>query len=199
MEQRNFYILIASVCVGLTAFWLTAYNVVRLGIDPIEYIERNTSSIIGEEDEEKIIVTIKGNVKDKVKLTLNDIKSDKYKQVTEVFEFKNSYGTEWSAEYTGATLLSILEEEDILESDSEKFLFIGSDGYGDDLKKLSLNLTEDYENQIILAYLREGVPLDAGEGPIRSIIDREPIQDLEEEGYYCSEYAVKDLEYVEIY
>ena len=114
------------------------------------------------------------------------------------FHFKNRHGTEWSTEYTGVTLYSILEEEEILEGDSERFLFISSDGYGYQLKKLPLNLTEDFKKQIILAYLREGVPLDASEGPIRSIIDRDVIKYLEPD-YYCSEYAVQDLEYVKIY
>jgi len=198
MQNRNFYILIASICVAITASWLTAYNVVRLGIDPIDYIQRNTTSIIEGDDEDRVLVTIEGNVKDEIKLTMRDIKSDKYKEITFDFEFKNSAGRVWNEEYTGVTLWSILVQENILESDSETFLFIGSDGHGEDLKKLSLNLTRDNSDKIILAYLNEGVPLEPGEGPIKSIIDRSVIIDLEPE-YYSSYYAVKDLEYVEIY
>ena len=26
METRNFYILVASICIGMTAFWLSLYN-----------------------------------------------------------------------------------------------------------------------------------------------------------------------------
>ena len=132
-ETRNFYILIAAFCIASTAFWLTAYNIVRLGIDPIEYIQESSNSIIlGEEpkeEEDEIVITFKGKVKEELKLSLDDLKSDKYKQITDDFDFRNSYGTEWTTEYTGVTLWSILVEEDILEDDAETFVFIGSDGY----------------------------------------------------------------------
>lgn len=199
METRNFYILVAAICVGLTAFWLTAYNVVRLGIDPIEYIQESTSGDYLEEEPEdlKTVVTIKGKVKEELRLSLSDLKSDKYKQVTDDFDFKNSYGTEWTAEYTGTTLWSILEAEDLLESDASTFVFIGRDGYESPVALSIEDIAKKYENKVILAYEIEGEPLSDDNGPVRSIIDRKVLEHLEPE-HYNSHFAVKDLKYVEI-
>ena len=89
MEIRNFYILIASICITTTAIWLSAYNIVRLGIDPIEYI-KSGGNVFEEDQDDDIVVTIRGNVKEELKLTLSDIKSSKYRQITDDFDFKNS-------------------------------------------------------------------------------------------------------------
>ena len=199
MDTRNFYILVAAICVGLTAFWLTAYNVVRLGIDPIEYIQENTSERFLEEepDDLKTVVTIKGKVNEELRLSLSELKSDKYRQVTDDFDFKNSYGTEWTAEYTGTTLWSILEAEGLLESDDLKFVFIGQDGYESTVALSIDDIAKKYETKVILAYEVEGEPLSDDNGPVRSIIDREVLKDLEPE-HYNSHFAIKDLKYVEI-
>ncbi len=199
MQTRNFNILIAAICVGLTTFWLTAYNIVRLGIDPIKYIQHNTSEAFSDEESEdsKTLITIKGKVKEDLRLSLSDLKSDKYRQVTDDFDFKNSYGTEWTTEYTGTTLWSILEAEGILESDDLTFIFIGQDGYESPVALSIEDIAKKYENKVILAYEVEGQPLTDDNGPVRSIIDREVIQYLEP-NHYNSQFAVKDLKYVEI-
>lgn len=199
METRNFKILVAAICIGLTAFWLTAYNIVRLGIDPIEYIQQNTSEAFSDEqsDDSKTVLTIKGKVKENLRLSLSDLKLDKYRQVTADFDFKNSYGTKWTAEYTGTTLWSILEAEGILESDDLTFIFIGQDGYESPVALSIEDIAKKYENKVILAYEVEGQSLTADNGPVRSIIDREVIQYLEP-NHYNSQFAVKDLKYVEI-
>ena len=199
METRNFYILVASICVGLTAFWLTAYNVVRLGIDPIAYIQKNTSNISLEEESEddKTVVWIIGEVKEELKLSIADLKSDKYNQVTDDFNFRNSYGTEWTDEYTGVTLWSILEAEGILESHASTFVFISQDGY-ESPEPLSIeDIAKNYEDQVIIAYEIEGELLSDDNGPVRSVIDHEVLEDLEPD-HYNSQFAVKNLKYIEI-
>lgn len=197
METRNFYILVASICVFLVAFWLTAYNVERLGINPIEYIQQNNlNSTSGEEGkDQKTIVTIRGKVTEELKLTLTDLKSDKYTQITADFNFKNSYGTEWTSKYTGATLWSILEG--ILKDDATTFVFIGEDGYESPVPLSIKDIAKAYENQVILAYELEGKLLSSDTGPVRSVIDREAIQNLEP-NYYNSQFSVKNLKYIEI-
>ncbi len=194
MQKRNFNILVASICIIITSVWLTAYNVVSMGIDPIEYIKNNNSTT-SEEDNE-IIITIKGNVKKELELTLSDIKSNKYKQITAVFNFKNSYGTESENEYTGTTLWSILITEGILNSDSSTFLFIGKDRYTSPTPLSIKDVAKDYENQVILAYEQNNVPI-TDDGPVRSVIDREVI-DAEAPGYPNSQFSVKNLKYIEI-
>jgi DMSO/TMAO reductase YedYZ molybdopterin-dependent catalytic subunit len=197
MEARNFYILVASICVFLVAFWLTAYNVVRLGIDPIEYIQQSSSSSTSDEEDEDLrtVIIIKGKVTEELRLSLTELKSDKYTQVTADFDFKNSYGTEWTSEYTGATLWSILEG--ILESDATTFVFVGDDGYESPVPLSLKDIAKAHENQVILAYELEGEPLSSDTGPIRSVVDREPIKDLEPD-HYNSHFSVKELKYVEI-
>ncbi|MBD3254219.1 MAG: molybdopterin-dependent oxidoreductase [Candidatus Lokiarchaeota archaeon] len=199
METRNFTILIVSICIGLTVFWLTAYNVVRLGIDPIAYIEANTSEVFleGESEDEQTVVIIRGNIKEELRLSISDLKSDEYKQVTDDFDFKNSYGTEWTDEYTGTTLWSILEEEGILESDASTFLFVGQDGY-ESPEPLSIeDIAKQHENDVILAYKIEGERLSNDIGPVRSVIDRDVIEHLEPD-HWNSQFAVKSVKYVEI-
>ncbi|MFX1337702.1 MAG: hypothetical protein ACFFDK_03750 [Promethearchaeota archaeon] len=198
MEKRNFNILVAATIIGIVAFWLTAYNVAALGIDYLEYVRKNTASIIfGEEDDNEDVITFTGKVKYEFKLSLDDLKSDKYRQITRSFEFKNRYGTKWNETYTGATLWSILIAEDILASDAKGFLFIGEDGYSSP-EPISINDidSKDSEVKVILAYLEDGDPL-FSDGPVRSIVDRSVVQDLEPD-HYNSQFAVKNLKYVEI-
>ena len=93
MEKRNFNILVLAICIGITAFWWSAHNYVRLGIDPIKYIEESSSNIFikEEEEEEKIVITIIGKVKKELELSLDDLKSDDYRQITRESSFKNKF------------------------------------------------------------------------------------------------------------
>jgi len=199
METRNFYILVASICVGMTCFWLTIYNFAIYDIDYIEYVEDSVTDLTGgefnEDEDEEIILTIKGDgVKKDFDLTLSEVKSDKYNQVLDKeFHFKNRVGTEWDDTYSGTTLWSILEVEGILTDDANAlhFLFVGEDGY-EAPSELSLSLAKDYENQVILAYEKDGEPL-YEKGPLRSVIDDEVIPE-----YYNSQYSVYNLRYVVI-
>ena len=97
--------------------------------------------------------------------------------------------------YSGASLWSILEVEDILESDASTFLFIGKDGYESPLP-LDLALAEQYEKDVILAYEFNGDPL-YEQGPIRSVVDHEVVEDIEPE-QYSSQYSVQNLVEVRI-
>jgi DMSO/TMAO reductase YedYZ molybdopterin-dependent catalytic subunit len=194
MKKRNFYILVAAICVGTTCFWVSLYNFALYDINPLEHIEKSISELTeGEIEDEEIVLTIKGSgIEDELKLTLSEIKSDKYRQVKDKeFHFKNSVGTEWDAVYSGVSLWSILEAEDILKPEASSFLFIGEDGY-EAPTTLSLSLAENNEDQVILAYEKDGEPL-YEKGPLRSVIDYEVIPE-----YYNSQYSVYNLRYVEI-
>ncbi|MFX1504218.1 MAG: hypothetical protein ACFFDH_24875, partial [Promethearchaeota archaeon] len=95
------------------------------------------------------------------------------------------------------TLWSILDAEGILDSGDLKFIFIGQDGYESPVALSIEDIAKKYENKVILAYEVEGEPLTDDNGPVRSIIDREVIQYLEPD-HYNSQFAVKDLKYVQI-
>jgi len=196
METRNFYISVASICIAITCIWLSAYNYVRLGIDPIEYIKESYQTISGEEQaDDEIVLVITGNVKEELKLTLSEIKSDKYNQVKgKIFKIVTQVEPHYY-KYSGVTLWSILETEGILEfaGAGTTFTFIGSDGY-ESPEPLSLkDVAEKYEDDVILAYEKDGNPL-YEEGPIRSVIDDDAIPP----GEYSSQYSVSNLVEVRI-
>ena len=71
MERRNFFILVAAIIIGMSAFWLSLYAFIILDIDPLQ----NFKNIFGGED--VVVVSIKGNVKRELQLSVSDIKSDK--------------------------------------------------------------------------------------------------------------------------
>jgi DMSO/TMAO reductase YedYZ molybdopterin-dependent catalytic subunit len=196
MQKRNFKILVASMCIIISVFWLSAYNYYRLDIDPIEYVSKNINTYIGDEDiEEEVLVTITGKVTKELELTMSDIKSDKYIQVIDK-EFEVVTRVESHTYiYSGVSLWSILKEEGILESDASTFLFKGSDGYHSP-EPLDLDKAEQYKEEVILAYELDGKPL-YHEGPIRSVIDHDVVRDMEPQ-QYSSQYSVKNLVEVEI-
>ena len=195
METRNFYISVVSICIAIMCIWLSAYNYVRLGIDPVEYTQESYTTIIeGEQEEEdETVVIITGKVKQELRLSLSEIKSEKYNQVKDkTFKIVTQVEPHYY-KYSGATLWSILETEGILEDDATKFTFIGSDGY-ESPEPLSLeDVAEKYEEDVILAYEFDGEPL-YEEGPIRSIID----DDAMPPGEYSSQYSVRNLEEIRI-
>jgi len=190
METRNFYISVVSICIAITCIWLSAYNYVRLGIDPLEYTQESYQTIIeGEQEEEdEVVVVITGKVKQELELTLSEIKSDKYNQVKDkIFKIVTQVEPHYY-KYSGATLWSILETEGILEAGATTFTFIGADGY-ESPEPLSLkDVAEKYEDDVILAYEKDGNPL-YEEGPIRSVIDDDAIPP----GEYSSQYSVRNL------
>jgi len=193
METRNFYISVFSICIAITCIWLSAYNYVRLGIDPVEYTQESYITIVeGEQEENEIVVLITGKVKEELKLSLSEIKSDKYNQVKDkVFKIMTRVEPHYYV-YSGATLWSILETEDILESDATTFTFVGGDGF-ESPEPLSLkNVAEKYEEDVILAYEYDGDPL-YEDGPIRSVIDDDACPDE-----YSSQYSVRNLVEVRI-
>jgi len=140
MEKRNFYILIASVSVGMSVFWLSIYGIIILDVDPFWNLKNDG------------LITITGNVKEDLTLSLDDIKSSKYHQVEDqIYHFINAIGREFDETYSGTSLWSILEVEDILEVGASTFYFIGSDGFKSP-KPLSFTLAAENLNLIILAY-----------------------------------------------
>ena len=194
METRNFYISVVSICIAIICIWLSAYNYVRLGIDPIEYTQESYATIVeGEQEEDETIVVITGKVKEELRLSLSEIKSDKYDQVKDkTFKIVTQVEPHYY-KYSGATLWSILETEGILESDATTFTFIGKDGY-ESPEPLSLkDVAEKYEDDVILAYEYDGEPL-YEDGPIRSVIDDDAIPP----GEYSSQYSVSNLVEVRI-
>jgi len=196
METRNFYISVVSICIAITCIWLSAYNYVRLGIDPIEYTQKSYTTIVeGEQEEDETVVVITGKVKQELRLSLSEIKSDKYNQVKDkIFKIVTQVEPHYY-KYSGVTLWSILEIEDILESDATTltFTFIGSDGYESPEPLLLKDVAEKYEEDVILAYEKDGNPL-YEDGPIRSVIDDDAIPP----GEYSSQYSVSNLVEVRI-
>jgi DMSO/TMAO reductase YedYZ molybdopterin-dependent catalytic subunit len=170
MEKRNFNLLIASICVGISLFWIFAYSYVILDVDPLQ------NNIV-----------IKGKVSNELELKLSDLKSDKYLQIKDrTFHIVNAIGREFDLVFSGVSLWSILEVENILDEDASTFLFIGGDGYYAETP-LDIQLAQDFPNQIILAYEQDGQPL-FYDGPIRSVVDHEVIPDKAN-----THYTVKEL------
>jgi DMSO/TMAO reductase YedYZ molybdopterin-dependent catalytic subunit len=187
MEKRNFNILIAGIIVGMSVFWLSLYAIIILDIDPFFRIK----TLFGDED--TLVLTIKGNVNRELQLSVSDIKSDKYDQVIDrEFHFVNAIGSEFDEIYSGASLWSILEEENILNVGALFFLFVGGDGYMAE-SYLPLILAENFTEQIIIAYEKDGDPI-YFDGPLRSIVDHELIPDKAN-----TRYAIKYLKTILIY
>lgn len=179
MEKRNFYILIASIIIGMSIFWLSVYSFILLDIDPLQ----NIKNIFGNEN--TVVVTIEGEVSEKLELTLSDLKSDKYDQIYDkTFHIVNAIGREYELTYTGVSLWSIFEEENILGVNALTFLFIGGDGYYAETPLL-ISLAENHTDQIILAYEQNGEPL-FEDGPVRSVVDHELIPDKANTHYLIS-------------
>ena len=102
MEKRKFYILISVILVGISIFWLNVYAFIELEIDPFWKFKNNDT------------LTIKGNVQTTLVLNLEDIKSDLYQQVdNKEFHFVNAIGRQFSNNYPGASLWSILQVDGI--------------------------------------------------------------------------------------
>jgi len=170
MEKRNFNILVASIIIGISVFLLSAYSCVILEIDPFH----NIKNIFGDDD--TIVITIKGNVVEEFELTLSELKSDKYTQVKDkTFHLINAIGREFDTVYSGASLWSILEVENLLGAGASTFLFIGADGYYAETP-LSLSLAENNPEQVLLAYEKNRQPI-FFEGPVMSAIDYSVISD----------------------
>lgn len=172
--------------IGMSIFWLSLYAFILLDIDPFHNIQRTFG------DDDDLVLTIKGNVNRELQITVSDIKSEKYQQIKDrKFHFINAIGREFDGVYSGASLWSILIEENLLSEDAISFLFIGADGYYAETS-LNLTLAENNTEQIILAYEKDGEPL-YSEGPIKSIVDYEVIPDE-----ITTHYAVKYLKTIMI-
>ena len=195
MQKRNFNIFVVSMCIAITCTWLSVYNFARLDINLVEYVQDSYETVIeGEEpDEDETVLVITGKVTKELKLTLSEIKSDKYRQIEDkIFKIVTQVEPHYY-QYSGATLWSILETEGILESGATTFTFISSDGY-ESPEPLSLKVVaEEYEDDVILAYEKDGEPLEDS-GPIRSVIDDDAIPP----GEYSSQYSVRNLAEVRI-
>ena len=91
MEKRNFYIFIASACIAITCVWLSVYNFVRLDINPLEYTQDSFQTLVEEEQEEdETVVVITGRVKNNLRLSLSEIKSDRYRQQQSILSLFSS-------------------------------------------------------------------------------------------------------------
>lgn len=174
MKMRNFYISVVSVIIGLTVFWLIM--IASLEFDPFE-------------DPNKI--TIEGNgVSTTISISVSELTSRRYDLVEDkTFHIKNRVGTEYDVVYSGISLWSILEEENLLLHSSSilEFRFYGRDGFSSP-KFLNLSIVEANPDLVILAFEENGVPLSL-EGPLRSVID----QSIMPEGEYNSHYCVAKL------
>ena len=176
MKTRNFYILITSILIGIVIFWLMIIAFAELDIDPFE-------------DPNKI--TIEGSgVSRTLSISVSDLTSGKYDLVEDKsFHILNRYEIEYDVIYSGISLWSILEEENLIIQPSSilEFRFYGRDGYSSP-KFLNLSIAEFNLEMVILAYEENGVPL-SEEGPLRSVIDQSVMPPNE----YSSQYSVQKL------
>ncbi|MFX0042760.1 MAG: hypothetical protein ACFE8L_07600 [Candidatus Hodarchaeota archaeon] len=181
METRNFYILIASILIGVTTFWLFLIAIIELDIDLFQ-------------DPKKI--EIKGNgVNREITLSLSDLKSDQYLQIEDkVYHIMNSVGSEYDVTYSGVSLWSVLEIEGILSDDPSvlTFQFFARDGYRSP-KPLNLSIVQLNPELVIIAYEKNGDPL-FEDGPLRSVMD----QSIMPSGEYSSQYSVQMLKEIVI-
>lgn len=179
MRTRNFYILVTSVIIGLVVFWLMM----------IAFLEFNPF-----EDPDKI--TIEGNgISSSVTLSITELTSGKYDLVEDkTFHIKNSFETEYDVVYSGISLWSIIEEENLILQTASglEFRFYARDGYSSP-KFLNLSIVEANSDLVILAFEENGVPLSV-EGPLRSVMD----QSVMPEGEYSSQYSVQKLTKISI-
>lgn len=186
METRNFYILIVSIMIGISVFWLSTYSFIILDVDPLQ----NIKNIFGGDD--VVILTIRGNVVEEKEFTLSDIKSDRYMQIqNREFHIVNAIGREYYLTFSGVSLWNILDVENLLNHDSSTFLFIGGDGYYAETV-LPLALAENYTDQVILAYEQDGQPLFL-DGPLMSVVDHELIPNKAN-----THYSIKNLKTIVI-
>lgn len=181
MERRNFYIFVASICVVLTAFWLTLYAIITLDINIFQ--DPNTIEIKG------------SGVNGEITLSLNELKSDKYAQITDqTFNFENRIGNKYERVYSGVSIWSILEEENILNDEPSNLRFIlwGRDAYRSPIP-LNLSIAQNNPGLVIIAYAENGQPL-FGDGPMRSVLN----QSVMPSGEVSSQYSVQKLASIEI-
>ena len=179
METRNFYIVVASVIIGIVLFWLMM----------IAFLEFNPF-----EDPNKITIDSNGT-STSITISISELTSGKYDIVEDkIFHIKNSFETEYDIIYSGISLWSILEEENLLiHSSSElEFRFYARDGYSSP-KFLNLSIVETHPDLVILAFEENGVPLSL-EGPLRSVMD----QSIMPDGEYSSQYSVQKLSLISI-
>ena len=181
MLRRNYYIMIASVLIGMTVIFLSIYAIIELDVNL-------------NQDPNKIVIKGSG-LNSEITLSLNELKSDKYYQVEDqLFFIRNSVGSEYYIIYSGVSLWSILSIENLLIDDSSQLnlVFFGRDAYQSPLP-LNLSIAEDNPQSIIIAYSKDGQPL-IGDGPLRSVIN----QTVMPPGEYSSQYSVQQLSKIEI-
>ncbi len=179
MKTRNFYMIVASVLIGLIIFWLLM----------IAFSQFNPFN-----DPNKITIDGNGTTKS-ITISISQLTSGKYEMVEDkIFHIKNSFDTESDITYSGISLWSILVEENLLVQSSSdlEFRFYARDGYSSP-KFLNLSIIEAFPNLVILATKENGVPLTI-EGPLRSVMD----QSIMPEGEYSSQYSVQQLSLITI-
>jgi hypothetical protein len=184
MKTRNFYILIATVVVGLSIFWLNVYAFIEMDIDYNSYMQQQTAP-----DLTPISIEGTGVEGGRRIVTVSQLKSFLFKQVYfKTFHIMNRYYNQYTEIYTGPTLWSVLNNLNILSrpADELTFQFYAADGYSSP-KPLSLVIAKNFSTSVILAYEKNGKPLGTSEGPIRSVME----QSIMPQGEFSSQYCVK--------
>lgn len=177
MNRRNFYILIFCIIFGNFVFWINIYAFVLFDVNLFQ-VNEGTVIIKGE------------GVKNEFRISLTELKSEEYLQVLDKeFNFLNSVGNQYTEIYSGVSLGSILQVQDLLLEDPAEltFRFYAFDGYVSPLP-INLSLAMTYKEDVILAYELDGSSMDQYTGPVRSVINRNVIPDQAN-----SQYAVKEL------
>jgi hypothetical protein len=162
-------------------FWLNIYAIIVLDIDLFQ---------------DPYTIKIKGSgVKSDIYIHLDDLKSSKYTQVIDQpFNIENRVGSTYEKIYSGVSIWSILEVENILIDDPDSLTFIlwGRDAYRSP-RPLNLSMAQNNPDLIIIAYVENGYPL-FGDGPMRAALN----QSVMPYGEVSSQYSVQQLASIEI-
>jgi hypothetical protein len=142
------------------------------------------------EAEEEILLISGSGIKINFNMTMSELRSDNYTQVVnKTYHFMNSVGAEFDLTFSGVSLWSILELNDLLNWTPAEltFQFIASDSYHSPTP-LNLSLAQSFPDLVIIAYEEDGSPL-IESGPLRSVVN----QSLLSYGQYASQYSIQQL------
>ncbi|MGM0470152.1 MAG: hypothetical protein ACQERB_15235 [Promethearchaeati archaeon] len=123
-------------------------------------------------------------------LTMTELQSSKYEQITNQLLFFQGFSELQNATYSGASLKSILEVENLLGQNALNYSFVGGDGFNPAIMGPSfgwLNISEVMSADYGLCLITYGgIDFEPGDGPLMSAIN----QSLVPEGVRSTAFRV---------
>lgn len=109
-------------------------------------------------------------------LTMSELQSDKYVQITDQTIFFDTFGGLQNGTFSGVSLRSILEEEELLGENALNYSFVGGDGFNPAImgpKGGYLNVSKIMQADYGLCILSYGGPdFEEGDGPLMPVINQ---------------------------